>query len=182
MKSLSTIIYEKLILKKSIHSEYILLDTVNIEDQWDEEDLTDTDIDSLLERDIEYFNGLLEKVDKEYSGYILYDYKTKNKIDFDSVKYDKYLTYLYNHCTDKCAGIIVKWIDGKLECTVKYATSSRTYYICPLSREGDDIFDSYLNGYDDEYFDGLSEEEFYDKFLNDKEMILKFNEEEFDLE
>lgn len=183
MKSLQQTILEKLKLAdvKPYVEEYILLDTVNIEDQWDKEDLAYIDIDNLIEQDMKYFNGLLEKVDKEYSGFILYDYNKKNKIDFASIKYDKYLSYLYNQCTDKSYDIIVKWIDGKLECNVIYATSSRTYYICPLSREGADIIENYLDGYDDEYFDDLSEENFYNKFFNDDEMIIKFDKQHFDL-
>ena len=97
-----------------------------------------------------------------------------NIVDYDIcksvIRSRKKMDYASVYLTDGCLNVNGSHHDG-----------SNGYYIYPLSKEGCDIIYSWEQGYDDDYFEDMKEDDFFKKFVNDKKLIMKFNEKEFQL-
>lgn len=150
----------------------VLLDTYHYKDD------EDNDIDILIDD----FNEQLEKADKEHQGFLIVGtlglWHGKKDI------YPEYCSDLmeaYNKCIKSADDVIVKLIDGALEVSAMHHDGTNTLYIKALSRNGAQIAESFFEGYEDDYFDGMDDDEFMKKFLNDKSMVEEFDIKEFEL-
>lgn len=174
MKSLVEYIYErgpapKVDLKK--HA-IVLLDTYNYSEE------EDNDIDVLIDD----FNEQIEKANKEYEGFLI-----TGTLGLWHGKKDIYPEYCadlndaYTKCVENADDIIVKIVDGALEISSMHHDGTNTLYIRPLDPIGCDIISNFEQGYEDDYFEGLNDDEFYKKFLKDSKLFLKFEPKDFDL-
>lgn len=185
MKHLSEIINEKLVLSKRNLSDketILLLDTYHRE-YYDDDDYTEEQICAMIDDDIDNFMGMLDKADKNYKGYIVTsEFSSYNKGKrWMYPEHFEYLDAAYKKIISRADDVIVNYVDGSLEVTGLGHDGSNTLYISPLTNDGVDVFTAFIDGYDDDYFDGLDEYEFYKKFVNDKKMIKKFDlEKDFD--
>jgi hypothetical protein len=150
----------------------VLLDTYNYDDT------EDNDIDVLIDD----FNEQLEKADKEHEGYLIVG--TLGLWNGKKDIYPEYYSDLmeaYQKCINNADDVIVKLIDGALEISAMHHDGTNTLYIKALSRNGAQIAESFFEGYEDDYFDGMDDDEFMKKFLNDKSMVEEFDIKEFEL-
>lgn len=170
MKKLAEFVYErgpapKVELSKK---EIVLLDTYN--------NAEDSDLDIMIED----FEAELEYANKEYDGYIV-----TGSLGLWNGKKDIFpehfqnLEDAYRKCVEKADAVIVKLIDGSLEVGAMHHDGTNTLYIRPLSKDGDDIFYSFTQGYEDDYFADIDDDTFIKKFLKDNKMVLKFKIEDF---
>jgi hypothetical protein len=150
--------------------EIVLLDTYN---NREDEDLDIT---------IEDFESELESVNKEYDGYII-----TGTLGLWNGKKDIFPEYFqniedaYHKCVEKSDDVIVKLVDGALEVNAMHHDGTNTLYIRPLSNKGDEIFYSFTQGYEDDYFNNIDDDTFVKKFLKDNAMVLKFKIEDFEI-
>lgn len=160
--------------KKSI----CLLDT----DPTNYDDNSIDDVDAQLEAEYNDFMEIIDKVNKEYEGFLVCGtlglWHGKKDI------YPEYfhdLTEAVNKCWENMDYVSAYLTDGCLNVNGSHHDGSNGYYIYPLSKEGCDIITSWEEGYEDDYFEDMKEDDFFKKFVNDKKLIMKFNEKEFQL-
>jgi hypothetical protein len=150
----------------------VLLDTYNYDDT------EDNDIDDLIDD----FNEQLEKADKEHEGYLIVG--TLGLWNGKKDIYPEYYSDLmeaYQKCINNSDDVIVKLIDGALEISAMHHDGTNELYIKALTRKGAEVMHSYTEGYEDDYFEDMDDDEFMKKFLNDKSMVEKFDLTDFDL-
>lgn len=159
-------------INESSKDEYLLIDTYHIEEE-------DSDMIDVL---IDDFNEQIEKANKEYEGFLI-----TGTLGLWHGKKDIYPEYYadlneaYKKCVENADDIIAKIVDGALEISSMHHDGTNTLYIRPLDPIGCDIISSFEQGYEDDYFEGLDDDEFYKKFLKDSKLFLKFKPEDFDL-
>lgn len=160
--------------KKSI----CLLDTN--QSNYDSEE--DINIDDIIEAQMDDFNSIIDKVNKNYEGFLVCGtlglWHGKKDI---YPEYFQDLSEAVNKCWDKMDELSAYLTDGCLNVNGIHHDGTNSYYIYPLSPEGCDIISSWEQGYEDDYFDDMNEDDFYKKFVNDKKLIMKFNIKEFEL-
>lgn len=174
MKSLQEYIVErgavpKVDLKKQ---GIVLLDTYHYKDD------EDNDIDVLIDD----FNDQIKHADKEHEGYLIVG--TLGLWNGKKDIYPEYysdLTKAYQKCINSADDVIVKLIDGALEISAMHHDGTNGLYIKALTRKGAEVMSSYTEGYEDDYFENMDDDEFMEKFLKDKSMIEDFDIKDFDL-
>lgn len=150
----------------------VLLDTYHYTDY------KNIDIDDLVDD----FNDKIEHADKEHDGYIIVG--TLGLWNGKKDIYPEYysdLTEAYQKCTKSADDVIVTLIDGALEVSATHHDGTNGLYIKALTRRGAEVMHCYTEGYEDDYFDGMDDDEFMEKFLKDKSMIENFDIKDFDL-
>ena len=151
----------------------VLLDTYHHRDDEDSDIIDDL---------IDLFNDKIEHADKEHDGYIIVG--TLGLWNGKKDIYPKYysdLTEAYQKCTKSADDVIVKLIDGALEVSAMHHDGTNGLYIKALTRKGAEVMHSYTEGYEDDYFENMDDDEFMGKFLKDKSMIEDFDIKDFDV-